>query len=96
VSCRHYAVRYVHVGISRYPEASSAQAASGVSHLSSFSLSVLNLVRFYRLARKELREERSNIYREIEEVTLLLRETARKHTHAEKSKEGMSRNWSLA
>lgn len=44
---------------------------------------------FYRLARKELLEERSNIHREIEETTLLLRETARKHTHAEKSKEGL-------
>ncbi|KAI9508089.1 hypothetical protein F5148DRAFT_1275922 [Russula earlei] len=44
---------------------------------------------FYRHARKELHEERSNIHREIEEMTLLLRETARKHTHAEKSKEGL-------
>jgi hypothetical protein len=50
---------------------------------------MLNLVRFYRHARKELLEERSNIHREIEEMTLLLRETARKHTHAEKNKEGM-------
>ncbi|KAH9992284.1 hypothetical protein BJV77DRAFT_439991 [Russula vinacea] len=44
---------------------------------------------FYRHARKELLEERSNIHREIEEMTLLLRETARKHTHAEKNKEGL-------
>jgi len=44
---------------------------------------------FYRRARKELLEERSNIHREIEEMTLLLRETARKHTHAEKNKEGL-------
>jgi len=44
---------------------------------------------FYRRARKELLEERSNIHREIEEMTLLLRETARKHTHSEKNKEGL-------
>ncbi|KAH9962184.1 hypothetical protein BC827DRAFT_232105 [Russula dissimulans] len=44
---------------------------------------------FYRQARKELLEERSNIHREIEEMGLLLRETARKHIHAEKSKEGL-------
>jgi DnaJ homolog subfamily C member 11 len=50
---------------------------------------MLSLVRFYRRARKELLEERSNIRREIEEMTLLLKETARKHTHAEKNKEGM-------
>jgi hypothetical protein len=50
---------------------------------------VLSFLRFYRRARKELLEERSNIRREIEEMTLLLRETARKHTHAEKNKEGM-------
>ncbi len=51
---------------------------------------MLSLLRFYRRARKELLEERSNIHREIEEMTLLLRETARKHTDAEKNKEGMS------
>jgi hypothetical protein len=51
---------------------------------------MLSFLRFYRHARKELLEERSNIRREIEETTLLLRETARKHTHAEKNKEGMS------
>ena len=51
---------------------------------------MLSLLRFYRRARKELLEERSNIHREIEEMTWLLRETARKHTHAEKNKEGMS------
>lgn len=51
---------------------------------------MLSFVRFYRHARKELLEERSNIHREIEETTLLLKETARKHTHAEKVKEGMS------
>jgi len=44
---------------------------------------------FYRQARKELLEERSNIHREIEEMGLLLKETARKHVHAEKSKEGL-------
>ncbi|KAH9171068.1 hypothetical protein EDB89DRAFT_1192482 [Lactarius sanguifluus] len=44
---------------------------------------------FYRQARKELLEEKSNIHREIEETTLLLRETARRHTQAEKIKEGM-------
>jgi len=44
---------------------------------------------FYRQARNELLEERSNIRREIEETTLLLRETARRHTHAEKSKGGL-------
>jgi hypothetical protein len=49
---------------------------------------MLSFVRFYRHARKELLEERSNIHREIEEMTLLLRETARKHTHAEKNREG--------
>ena len=51
---------------------------------------MLSFFRFYRRARKELLEERSNIHREIEEMTLLLRETARKHTHSEKNKEGMS------
>jgi DnaJ homolog subfamily C member 11 len=51
---------------------------------------VLSCLRFYRQARRELLEERSNIYREIEETTLLLKETARKHTQAEKGKEGMS------
>ena len=51
---------------------------------------MLSFPRFYRRARKELLEERSNMHREIEEMTLLLRETARKHTHAEKNKEGMS------
>jgi DnaJ homolog subfamily C member 11 len=51
---------------------------------------VLSRARFYRQARKELLEERSNIHREIEEMGLLLRETARKHIHAEKSKEGTS------
>jgi DnaJ family protein C protein 11 len=51
---------------------------------------MLSFLRFYRRARKELLEEKSNIHREIEEMTLLLRETARKHTLAEKNKEGMS------
>jgi hypothetical protein len=51
---------------------------------------VLSCLRFYRQARRELLEERSNIYREIEETTSLLKETARKHTQAEKGKEGMS------
>jgi hypothetical protein len=51
---------------------------------------MLRFLRFYRQARKELLEERSSIRREIEETTLLLRETARKHTHAEKSKGGTS------
>ncbi|KAI0264666.1 hypothetical protein BC834DRAFT_956433 [Gloeopeniophorella convolvens] len=41
---------------------------------------------FYRKMRKELLEERSNIHREVEETTSLLRETARKHTQAEKTK----------
>ena len=50
---------------------------------------MLSLPRFYRQARKELLEEKSNIHREIEETTLLLRETARRHTQAEKIKEGM-------
>jgi hypothetical protein len=53
---------------------------------------MLSFLRFYRRARKELLEERSNIHREIEEMTLLLRETARKHTHAEKNKEGKSKH----
>lgn len=44
---------------------------------------------FYRQARKELLEEKSNIRREIEETILLLRETARRHTQAEKIKEGL-------
>ncbi|KAI0305326.1 hypothetical protein B0F90DRAFT_1703523 [Multifurca ochricompacta] len=44
---------------------------------------------FYRQARRELVEERSNIHREIEETTMLLKETARKHTQAEKNKEGL-------
>lgn len=44
---------------------------------------------FYRQARRELLEEKSNIHREIEETTLLLRETARRHTQAEKIKEGL-------
>ncbi|KAI0249743.1 hypothetical protein BJV78DRAFT_1224510 [Lactifluus subvellereus] len=44
---------------------------------------------FYRQARRELLEERSNIHREIEETTLLLKETARKHTQTEKGKEGL-------
>jgi DnaJ family protein C protein 11 len=52
---------------------------------------VLNFLRFYRRARKELLEEKSNLHREIEDMSLLLRETARKHTLAEKNKEGMSR-----
>jgi DnaJ family protein C protein 11 len=50
---------------------------------------VLSFPRFYRQARKELLEEKSNIRREIEETILLLRETARRHTQAEKIKEGM-------
>ena len=50
---------------------------------------MLSFLRFYRHARKELLEERSNIRREIEDMKLLLTETARKHTHAEKNKEGM-------
>ena len=66
------------------------QRAQLVVYHQIFPLYVLNFVRFYRLARKDLLEERSNIHREIEETTLLLRETARKHTDAEKSKEGMS------
>lgn len=50
---------------------------------------MLSFPRFYRQARKELLEEKSNIRREIEETILLLRETARRHTQAEKIKEGM-------
>jgi hypothetical protein len=50
---------------------------------------VLSFPSFYRQARKELLEEKSNIRREIEETILLLRETARRHTQAEKTKEGM-------
>jgi hypothetical protein len=50
---------------------------------------VLRLRRFYRQARKELLEEKSNIHREIEETTVLLRETARRRTQTEKVKEGM-------
>jgi DnaJ family protein C protein 11 len=44
---------------------------------------------FYRQARKELLEEKSNIHREIEETTVLLRETARRRTQTEKVKEGL-------
>ena len=50
---------------------------------------MLSFPSFYRQARKELLEEKSNIRREIEETILLLRETARRHTQAEKIKEGM-------
>ena len=50
---------------------------------------MLSFPRFYRQARKELLEEKSNIRREIEETIFLLRETARRHTQAEKIKEGM-------
>jgi len=70
------------------PRRRKQRAESVVYH--HFSCCVNNLDRFYRLARKELLEEKSNIHREIEETTLLLKETARKHTHAETSKEGMS------
>ncbi|TFY75673.1 hypothetical protein EWM64_g8339 [Hericium alpestre] len=43
---------------------------------------------FFRAARREFVEERTSVRREVEESVALLRDTARKHTQAEKAKEG--------
>ncbi|KAI0042346.1 DnaJ-domain-containing protein [Auriscalpium vulgare] len=46
-------------------------------------------IAFIRDARKALQQERTEIRREVEETVALLKETARKHTLAEKAKEGL-------
>ena len=44
--------------------------------------------RFFRQARRELREAKSDVVRQAEETRLLLRETAQRHMEAEASVEG--------
>ncbi len=44
--------------------------------------------RFFRQARHELREAKSDIVRQAEETKLLLQETAQRHMDAEKSADG--------
>lgn len=44
--------------------------------------------RFFRQARRELREAKTDVVRQAEETRLLLRETAQRHMEAEVSVEG--------
>lgn len=44
--------------------------------------------RFFRQARRELREAKSDVVRQAEETRLLLRETAQRHMEAEASADG--------
>lgn len=50
---------------------------------------VLTIIRFFRQARRELREAKSDLVRQNEETISLLQEAARRHMQTETSVDGM-------
>ncbi len=53
-----------------------------------FRFLIMMIIRFFRQARRELREAKSDLVRRNEETISLLQETAKRHTQTETSVDG--------